>query len=452
MNPAETPDLPPDPTARATRDTEAIGSWGLTLRERLWGIGVMLAALLLIVGLVVTFWQPGPPRRVIMSTGAEDGAYHAFGLRYREILARAGVELVLLPSAGAVENLERLRTRKDGVSLTLVQGGLAQPGDEDRIASLGVVAYEPLWVFHRVAGPIDDFTAFRGLRIAGGVPGSGTRRVADRLLAGLGMTGPGVPPVLPLSGLQAAEALERGEVDMVMLVSSPEGAAVQRLLRADKVSLWSWRRADAYVRQFPLVSRADIPEGAFDLLRNLPRRDTTLLALKANLVAEPDIHPVLVDLLLDAAREVHGANGLVQRAREFPAPEATEYRMSPDAERYFKSGPSVLRLYLPYWSVVWIQRLIFFGLPVLAIGIPLLRVMPVAYRWIIRRRIYRWYGELSFIERAVDQGRGQREVQLRRLGAIEDRVNQLRIPASFAGEAYTLRSHVKMVRDRLLAR
>jgi hypothetical protein len=123
--------------------------------------------------------------------------------------------------------------------------------------------------------------------------------------------------------------------------------------------------------------------------------------------------------------------------------------MSVDAERYHKSGPSALRRYLPYWAVVWIQRLLYFGLPLLVVGLPLTKVVPIVYRWGVRRRIYRWYGELSYLERAAAQQPSQREEHLRRLVEIEARVNRLRIPASFAGEAYTLRMHVQMVRERL---
>jgi hypothetical protein len=259
------------------------------------------------------------------------------------------------------------------------------------------------------------------------------------------------PTLMPLTGLNAATALERGDADVVMLVSAADGAAVQRLLRADHIALWSAPRADAYVRQLPVLTRIEIPEGAFDLVRDIPPTTTTLLSLRASLVAERDIHPVLVDLLLDAAREVHSSGNLVRRPGEFPAAEAAEYPMSPDAERYYKSGPSILHDYLPYWAVVWIQRLLFFGLPILVVGIPLLRALPVVYSWAVRRRVYRWYGELAFIDRAAAHGHGRREAQLRRLDEIEARVNSLRIPASFAGEAYTLRSHVRMVRERLLA-
>lgn len=443
--------MPQDPPPRRESTQERLTA-GLTRKERLLLGAIVALALGLIVALVAVFWQPAPPSRVVMSTGAPDGAYHAYALRYREILARSGVELVLRPSAGSVENLQRLRSRDGDVTLALVQGGLAEPGDAERIISLGAVAYEPLWVFHRAGLKPQGFEDFRGLRIAGGGPGSGTRKVVDLLLELHGITpGAGQPPVVPQTGLAAAQALERGEVDIVVLVAAPEAPAVQRLLRADGVALWSWRRAEAYARQIPVLTRVQVPEGAVDLRRNLPPQDVNLLSLKASLVAAADVHPVLVDLLLDAAREVHGGSGLLRHAGEFPAPESSEYRMSADAERFHKSGPSVLRRYLPYPAVVWIQRLVYFGLPLLVVGLPLTRVLPIVYRWGVRRRIYRWYGELSFIERAATAQPQLRAQHLQRLAEIEARVNRLRIPASFAWEAYTLRMHVQMVRDRLQA-
>jgi hypothetical protein len=39
---------------------------------------------------------------------------------------------------------------------------------------------------------------------------------------------------------------------------------------------------------------------------------------------------------------------------------------------------------------------------------------------------------------------------LQRLGEIEQRVNQLTIPLSFAEELYELRSHINFVRKRIL--
>ncbi len=442
-----TPDRNTD--AHGPPEATSFDGLGLTRRERIWvGLVVTLVCTAL-AALVVAVWRPAPPSRVVMSTGPADGAYHAWALRYREILARQGVELVLRPSAGAVENLQRLRERHQGVTLALVQGGLAAEADRLRLVSLGAVAHEPLWIFHRQGLPVDGFWSFAGARIAGGPPGSGTRHVTDLLLQRHGITQARSPTVLPVSGVAAAAALERGDVDMALLVAAPDAPAVQRLLRAPEIDLWHWRRAEAHARQMPVLGRLDLPEGAVDLVTNVPPRDITLLSLKAVLVATPDIHPVLVDLLLDAAREVHGGSGLLHRAGDFPQPDATEYPMSADAERYHKSGPSTLQRYLPYWAVVWIQRLIYFGLPLLVVGLPLTRALPALYRWVMRRRVYRLYGELAFIEREASADPTRRARALQRLAQIEQRVHRLRTPASFAAEAYMLRMHLDFVRGRL---
>ena len=442
--PAPMSPSPPPPT-----EPEPLGRFGLTRRERWSAIAAAAAAIALFVLLVVLFWKPGPPSTVVMSTGLEDGAYHAFGKRYQQILARSGVHLVLKPSAGALENLERLRGHKDGVTVALVQGGLAQPGDETKLVTLGAVAYEPVWMFHRATLPIQRFGDIAGLKVAGGVVGGGTRKVVETMMERNGIAGM-QPPIVPLGGGAAADALERGEVDVAIFVSSAESPVIQRLLRANNVALWSTPRADAYVRQMPFLTRIEIPEGAADLARNLPPRPTTMVSLKADLVAVEDIHPVVVELLLDAAREIHGGGGLLRHPGEFPSEDTAEFPMSADAERFYRGGSSVLRRYLPYWAAVWIQRLLFFGLPLLAVGIPLFRTVPGLLRWSIRRRIYRWYGELSFLEQAVRRGQGDRATQIKRLEEIESRINRLRIPLSFAGEAYTLRSHVEMVRAQLV--
>jgi TRAP-type uncharacterized transport system substrate-binding protein len=439
----------PEKPAPVPRD-DASDALGLTRRDRLLGLALLLVALMLVIGLVATFWRPGPPQKVFMGSGTEDGAYEGFARRYREILARSGVDLVLVPSAGAVANLDRLRRADGGVDVVFAQGGLAQPGDETRLVSLGAVAYEPLWFFHRASQPLERLDGLNALRIAAGPPGSGTRRMMEVLLGQLGLSHR-ASELVPLGGLQAAEALERGDIDVAMYVSAAEAPAIQRLLRADGIELLSIVRADAYVRKIPVLTRVDIPEGAVDLLRNRPPKPVTLLALKALLVAKPDIHPVLIDLLLDAAREVHSGGSLVNAPGIFPAVEGSEYPMAGDAERYYKAGPSALRSWLPYWAVVWVQRLVFLGLPVLLVGLPMLRMVPELYRWGVRRRVYRWYGELSFLERAALDGKGAREAQLKRLDQIEARVNALRVPASFAGEAYTLREHVRLVRERLRA-
>lgn len=417
-------------------------------REGLIGWAIVAAAIAAMAVLVVLFWQPAPPKRVVMSTGPVDGAYHAYAQRYRAILARSGVELVLRPSTGAVENLQRLLTRQDGVAIALLQGGIAPAEPDAGIGSLGGMFYEAVWVFCRCSPEGDALAGLSGMRIAVGAEGSGTQRVARMLLAEVAADG-AAPQQVAVGGLAAARALQAGELQAAIFVAAPEAPAVQQLLRAPGIRLLDFKRAEAYERRFPMVTRLKLPAGAVDLAKNLPPADVHLLVLTASLGAVSDLHPVIVDLLLGAAREVHGGGSVLWRPGTFPTTQAAELPLDIDAERFYKTGPSLLQRYLPLWAAVWIQRLLFIGLPIVAIGIPLLRVLPMLYRWSMRRRIYRWYGELSFIERALDAGQGDAEAQRRRLDEIGRRIGSLRVPPAFASEAYMLKMHLQMVRGRL---
>src|SRR5215472_6170292 len=60
-----------------------------------------IVVILLAAGVYVV--ETLPPRRIVMATGAQGGAYHELGIRYRQLLAEAGIELQLLPTTGAIE-------------------------------------------------------------------------------------------------------------------------------------------------------------------------------------------------------------------------------------------------------------------------------------------------------------------------------------------------------------
>jgi TRAP-type uncharacterized transport system substrate-binding protein len=415
---------------------------------------IALIVLPLVVLLAVALWgithyvQPAPPKVVVMSTGPLDGAYHAFAQRYKTILAEYGVTLELRPSAGAVENVERLKTRKDGVSVALVQGGIANAENAPGLVTLGSVFYEPTWLFYRSARSIELGNQLRGKRIAIGAAGSGTRAVGLRIAREIGIAEP--PTVLSdLGGLAAAKALENGEIDAVWYVAAPDAPGVQRLLAAPGVQLLNSKRAETFVRRNPFFHKLTLPEGAVDLARDVPPTDITMLAVTANLVTVEDIHPVIVDLLLEAARKVHGGAGLFQQVGEFPAPRDLDLPLSSDAERFYKGSPSILRRYLPFWMVVWINRFLVIGIPLIIVAIPIFRNIPALYRWRMRRNIYRWYGELRTIENDVRRGSGDTATNAARLDRLEERLDNLWVPRAYSGELYTFLVHIKLVRELL---
>jgi hypothetical protein len=166
------------------------------------------------------------------------------------------------------------------------------------------------------------------------------------------------------------------------------------------------------------------------------------------LIVRDDLHPALQSLLLQAASEVHGQSGFFQDVGEFPAYKDRMLPLSPEAARYFKSGPPFLQRYLPFWLAVLIDRLIVLLIPVIALLIPLMRVAPAIYNWRVRSKVFRSYGELKFLEDDLSHRFDPAKVAeyRTRLDALDSDASQLSVPLAFTDLVYTLREHVNLVR------
>lgn len=428
------------------------------LRAGLFSLRDLLATawpiiLITAIGFAVAyqFVQPAPPSHLTIATGGESGAYYAFAKKYAEILARNGITLEVKTSAGSYENLDRLK--KGEVDVALVQGGapVPPPGeDESPLTSLGSLYYEPVWVFYRGTQAINKLHQLAGKRIAVGEEGSGIRGLALQLLEANDMPTDS-KHLLPIAGLNAAEALQQGQIDAAFIIAAPEAPVVQVLLRSPGVRVMSFSQADAYTRLFPFLARVTLPRGVVDLVRDNPPRDAVLLATTANLIVSENLHPALASLLLQAVSEVHGESGFFQRAGEFPAYKDHSFELSDEAKRHYKSGPPFLQRYLPFWLAVLVERLLVMLLPLFALLLPLLKVAPSIYTWRVRSKIFRCYGDLKFLENELrlHYDHARRAEYFDRLERIEEEANTRNIPLAFTDLLYTLREHINLVREKL---
>lgn len=414
---------------------------------------VLLA--LTLVALAYWMLDPNPPRRVVLATGVAQGAYAEFGQRYAERLKRHGITVELRNTQGAAENLSLLRDASSDVQIGFVQGGASEtPEADSALKSLGSMFYEPVWLFYRADSAqrllkkptLDSLSQLEGWRVNIGAPGSGVPHLAMRLLEANRIDARAIAlsqqPVTP-----AVIELLESRLDALVLASAPESAMVQMLLQTPGIALFDFAQADAYTRRFGFLSAVTLPRGVVDLARDMPAADVRMVAPTATLVVRDDLHPALAQLFVQAAREVHGESGWFQRKGDFPNARDGERALAPEAERFYRSGVPWLQRYLPFWLANLVDRMWLAMLSIVAVLLPLSRIVPPIVELRIRSRVFRWYAQLRQIESDV-RTRPAQEL-LDGLDAIEDKVNAIQVPLSYTDELYALKSHIQMVRRRL---
>jgi TRAP-type uncharacterized transport system substrate-binding protein len=139
-----------------------------------------LAAFLCILGVVslaLIYFFPAPPSTIAMAVGFKGGSYGFIAEHYKNILARAHVNLVLRNTAGGAEHFKLLQDRNSGVSAAFVQGGISNSKQAPGLLSLGRINYQIFCVFYRATEVLNDLTELKGKRIAVGPVGTAARVV-----------------------------------------------------------------------------------------------------------------------------------------------------------------------------------------------------------------------------------------------------------------------------------
>jgi uncharacterized protein len=420
------------------------------VRERL----VLYLPLALLVATVLALasqWvKPLPPSSLVLAAGPRGGVYDLVAQRYRERLAREGIEVEVVTTQGTVENLALLRGGTRRADVALIQGGVGAAGPDDGLEALGSVFYEPVFVFVRNAPDVTRLSQLRGRRIAIGPEGSGTRVLALQLLALNGVT-PENTTLVATNTADTRTAILAGEIDAGMFVIAHPLPTLERLFNDPALRLLPFERAEAYRMVLPFVSSVVLPAGSISLALDIPARDVRLIAPAAALVVREELHPALKNLLVRMAKEIHGGQQLFSASGRFPSADHLDYPLNAYARRYMESGPSVLARFLPFWVAVWGERLLILLLPLIGVLLPLSRIGPPLFRWQTERRIYRWYRHLGQLEQEARRSPGHAEsARIRlQLDELHDRVRRVRVPLSYAKQLYDLREHIDFVRALL---
>jgi TRAP transporter TAXI family solute receptor len=427
---------------------------------RLLRWGVIALAMAGVFALTRALSEPPPPKRLTLATGSAEGAYHKRGGELARSVERAsGSQVEVRATAGSAENVRLLAERKADVAF--VQGGvaasLANDADLSHLRAIARVYSEPLWVFYRGDKEIDLLADLRHprRRIAIGPDGSGTQVVALELLRTNGISDQNAS-LFRMPVEQAAEAFQRGEVDVLFEVAAPTADTVQALLHAPGARLMNFANHRAYARRLPYLAAVDLDQGLLSLADNLPAKSIVLLSPSATLVTRDDVHPRVVELFTREAQSEFGDGNLIDLAGEFPSSRGLELPQHEAARRYLTEGESWASRHLSFQAARLLSTLKLVLIPLIAVLLPGLRLIPLLWRLRVNRLIKKHYEQLRDVEARMHASPTPEALEhelaaLEALRAALAKVSE-RVPGTAQDSLYHWRTHVALVRQEGLER
>ena len=413
--------------------------------------GIFIIALIaLVFGIGYQYLDPIAPKEITIVTGEKDGVYYKTALEYQNILKKDGITLHIIPSDGSIAALKIMA--KKGADIAFIQGGTTEGFENLPLYSLASLYYEPLWIFYQSRlGEVMYVSQLVGNRLAIGKKNSGTYALAKKVLNMNGVTSDNTT-FLYLSNEDAKNAILKGDIDAVFNVSGAYTPLIRDLFYDDDVSLMSFHRAYAYDKRFPYISQVEIAEGMVNVRDNIPNQNIHMIATVATLVAQEDLHPDIIRLILQAAKKIHSKGDVFESEGVFPTNKFTEYPMSPEADIYLKSGDGWLDRIFPFWIASQIKRLMVLVIPLLILLFPLAKGLVPLYRWKIRHKIYTRYEKLHNInKRLKDMDAATTQQEIDELKEMLEAVKQnTDVPLSYMSEYYDLQVHINLVLQNLL--
>ena len=307
-----------------------------------------VVALAVIVGGFLTyrsFSREKAHGEIVIAAGSPSGTYYALGEALGRVLVAQGVakSVRVLETEGSVANMQLIGGAQGGADFAFVQS-------DTRVSPLARLV-TPLYqeVLHilvasRLESEVHTIYDLRGRRVAVGASGSGTRKLAERVLAHFGVE---VGEALELSPRESAAGLVDGTVDVAFVLTSIPSRLINELAAADAVRFLSLgdsqeygNESDALALVIPSVRATTIPRSTY---RRLPKRPVSTVSVSALLVARRDLDPEFVRAVTRLIFEYRGGAGglegdeagVAQRIHEDYRPAAYQIPFHEGAVAYY---------------------------------------------------------------------------------------------------------------------
>ena len=425
-----------------------------TKEDNLWRLSktatFAVIAIVLLVSLVIL--KPAAPDKITLLTGPEGSGYHELGKRYAAYLDNRGLEAEVQITDGGFDNVKRLAAGADDTvafAPSDIEHVVGDSVDTSHLVSLGSVAYEPLWLFYRSELEIRRIPDLAGLRVAAGAKGTVVHYVARFLFDLNGISDQvEIQPSEGQTPRTVAKALIDGQIDAAFAMGGPTSPAIKDLLVDEDLGVLSFERADAYQALDPGITKLVAPQGIFDFADNLPPEDLVLLSATTNLVTLDTFYPGAVPLLIRAAADVHDRQRIVTAGESFPNAQNVSLPLKRAADRYYDQGEKGLSKFLPYKVTRWLNHLGFVVLPLLALAVVLVKIVPLIIKIWISIKLTGFFKRLEEVEKSHAAG-GDRPTLLAELDALDRASATIFVPRSSLPNYIDFRQFLHDMRERV---
>lgn len=229
-----------------------------------------------------------------MGTSTQEQAYRDLGKALQtELKRRDRMQLTAIETNGSLDNLKLLHSGE--LDFALVQGGFEF--DDTGLQMVAAVDREYLHIVVPSSSEIQDLADLAGKRVAAGIGGSGSGKLATLIVAASSFD----PPVelIPTTRESVADQLSGGEVDAAMFVADMR-RELKPVLASGEFHLVGVKATEALAQLLFDVDAAEIPAGIYGSNLSVPPEPLPTLSVQTNLVVREDVPDNVIEQLIEA--------------------------------------------------------------------------------------------------------------------------------------------------------
>ncbi|WP_206952535.1 TAXI family TRAP transporter solute-binding subunit [Trinickia acidisoli] len=290
-----------------------------------------------------------PSRHIRIAAGPVDGSFYATALQYKALIERKGYRVDVVPFENTNEIEAHVADDRAHLDLGFVADSRGSAGSA-KLMSLGDIQLQPIFIFENrhaaTAHAVRSFSDLRGLSLVLPPRNSLTSETLLRVfaLSGIDTANTGIT-FLPLK--DGIAGLERGEFDAGLFILGADSDLVANLAKDDDLVMVQIAQQDAIAAKLAYLSEVKLPEGVYDVSRDVPAHDVKLLAATISVVARRDLPPATVYAVLEALRDVHRRRTYVNDADAFPRDSDDAAQPEHLVDDFYRNGTPWIFAHLP---------------------------------------------------------------------------------------------------------